>query len=47
MRLIDANKFEAFMYQHSNDDFDNGVMWLAKQIDNAPTIIEADTESEG
>ncbi len=46
-RLIDGDRFDVISYQHTSDDFDNGVMWLAKQIDNAPTIIEADkTESE-
>ena len=42
-RLIE-DRFDAISYQHTSDDFDNGVMWLAEQIDNAPTIIEADKE---
>jgi len=47
-RLIDGDRFDVISYQHTSDDFDNGVMWLAEQIDDAPTIIEADkAESEG
>ena len=45
-RLIDADGLDVISYQHTSDDFDNGVMWLAEQIDNAPTIIEADKEDE-
>jgi hypothetical protein len=45
-RLIDADKFDVISYQHTSDDFDNGVMWLAEQISGAQTIIEADKESE-
>lgn len=41
-RLIDGDRFDVISYQHTSDDFDNGVMWLAEQIDNAPVIIEAD-----
>ena len=45
-RLIDSDRFDVISYQHINDDFDNGVMWLAEQIDNAPTIIEAESEDK-
>lgn len=38
MRLIDADKFEAFMYQNDNDDFDNGVQFVLEMIDKAPTV---------
>lgn len=43
-RLIDADRFDVISWQHTSDDFNNGVMWLTEQIDNAPTIIEADKE---
>lgn len=40
MRLIDADKFEAFMYQNNNDDFDNGVQFVLEMIDKAPTVCD-------
>ena len=40
MRLIDADKFEAFMYQNDNDDFDNGVQFVLEMIDKAPTVCD-------
>ena len=42
MRLIDADKFEAFMYNHVNDDFDNGVQFVLEMIDKAPTACDID-----
>lgn len=45
-RLIDADRFDVISFQHISDDFDNGIMWLAEQIDRAPTIIEADVRGE-
>lgn len=45
-RLIDADALNVIGYcgipQGSEDTFDDGVMWLAKQIDLLPTIIEAE-----
>ena len=40
MRLIDADKFEAFMYQNNNDDFNNGVQFVLEMIDKAPTVCD-------
>ena len=40
MRLIDADEFEAFTYQHTNDDFDNGVQFVLEKIDEAPTVCD-------
>lgn len=43
-RLIDAGEFEVISYcvipGASNDTFDDGVIWLAEKIDQAPTIVE-------
>lgn len=40
-RLIDAGNFEVIgIPDERNGTFDDGVMWLAEQIDKAPTIVE-------
>lgn len=42
MRLIDADPFELISYEGIpdgfSDSFDDGVAWLAEQIDAAPTM---------
>ena len=42
MRAIDADRFELISYEGIpdgySDSFDDGVCWLAEQIDAAPTI---------
>ena len=38
-RLIDADKFEAFMIRTNGDEeFVNGVQYVLEKIDNAPTV---------
>ena len=43
-RLIDADAFEVVAYKDTEgrekNTFDEGVKWMAEQIDNAPTVIE-------
>ena len=45
-RLIDADALDVIGYcgipQGREDTFDDGVMWLAEQIDLLPTIIPAE-----
>ena len=45
-RLIDADAIDVIGYcgipQRREDTFDDGVMWLAEQIDLLPTIIPAE-----
>ena len=45
-RLIDADALDVIGYcgipQEREDTFDDGVMWLAEQIDLLPTIIPAE-----
>ena len=47
-RLIDANVLDVISYcdipQGHEDTFDDGVMWLAEQIDLLPTIIPAEED---
>lgn len=43
-RLIDADKFDVICLTNKSDEFVNGVEHILEQIDNAPTIIEADKE---
>ena len=47
-RLIDANALDVISYcdipQGHEDTFDDGVMWLAEQIDLLPTIIPAEKD---
>lgn len=39
MRLIDADKFEAFVIRTNGDEeFINGVQYVLERIDNAPTV---------
>lgn len=39
MRLIDADKFEAFVIRTNGDEeFVNGVQYVLEKIDNAPTV---------
>lgn len=46
-RLIDAGNFEVIgIPGERNGTFDDGVMWLAEQIDKAPTIVEEEWEEE-
>lgn len=38
-RLIDADKFEAFVIRTNGDEeFVNGVQYVLERIDNAPTV---------
>ena len=38
-RLIDADKFEAFVIRTNGDEeFVNGVQYVLEKIDNAPTV---------
>lgn len=47
-RLIDADALDVISYcdipQGHEDTFDDGVMWLAEQIDLLPTIIPAEED---
>ena len=49
-RLIDADMLDVIGYcgtpQGCEDTFDSGVMWLAEQIDELPTIIQESEEGE-
>ncbi len=41
MRLIDADKLEVISYKDTEgreDTFDEGVRWMAEQIDKQPTV---------
>ena len=39
MRIIDADKFEAFVIRTNGDEeFVNGVQYVLERIDNAPTV---------
>ena len=38
MRLIDADKFEAYSYTHTSLDFDAGVLSVLEKLDAAPTV---------
>lgn len=41
MRLIDADKLEVISYKDTEgweDTFDEGVRWMAEQVDKQPTV---------
>lgn len=47
--LIDRDKYEVFSYTGTEgrpDTFDDGVMFMLDRLSDAPTIIEAEGETE-
>ena len=44
-RLIDADKFDVYFLENKSEEFVNGAGRVLAQIDNAPTVLEADKEN--
>ena len=43
-RLIDADKFDVYILKDKSEEFVDGAGRVLAQIDDAPTVLEADKE---